>query len=197
VLGIAGNGQIGTTTLDFTVEPTQTPVPPPGYGSFVVLSETGLFSGSGVAPGGTGTIQSLDENNFPPTTPFVVLGNVDLWATTAPSATQPGGTNIGPFHLEDSSNGATFTFDINGNETTGSSTTKSPFIGVFSGTFVNTTVAELLNDIQNGTAPVNPYSATFSVTTTTSTVPEPASMLLMGAGLLGVGLISRRKARRS
>ena len=39
--------------------------------------------------------------------------------------------------------------------------------------------------------------ATFSAPTTVSTVPEPASVLLVGAGLLGCAIAARRRRRRT
>lgn len=64
--------------------------------------------------------------------------------------------------------------------------------GVFSTQFVVPgTIPEIITQLQSTGVIGTTYSASF----TTSPVPEPASMLLMGVGLMGAGLIARRKAR--
>jgi hypothetical protein len=54
------------------------------------------------------------------------------------------------------------------------------------------TITGILAAVNTNGGFTNSYSATLSAT---SAIPEPASCLLMGAGLLAAGLISRRKIR--
>lgn len=56
------------------------------------------------------------------------------------------------------------------------------------------TVSGILADVFT-TGFQDSYSATFAATPITPTVPEPASLLLMGVGLLGAGIIARKKIR--
>jgi hypothetical protein len=197
-LGINGDAQVGSNYIDFGNYPTGTVyTPAPGYGTFEVsLVNSGVFSSAGVTPGETGSIQSLNEPPGAVTLPSAFMtfnsggSNLQLWATNIPLGTVPGS----PFTLTDTPDGAVASFDVDGyvwNTSTG--TKVDTFTGTFSATFDGQTVADLFTNL-----PINtPFSATFTATTIPTTTPEPASMLLMGAGLLGVGLVSRRKARRS
>ncbi len=66
--------------------------------------------------------------------------------------------------------------------------------GVYSTQIIldNTTIADVIASVNAGNAiDRQSYSATF----TASPTPEPASWLLMSAGLLGAGFIARRKAQ--
>lgn len=72
--------------------------------------------------------------------------------------------------------------------------TMSATSGVYSTQLLvhNATVADVIASVNAGNAIVDQsYSATF----TASPTPEPASWLLMSAGLLGAGFIARRKAQ--
>jgi PEP-CTERM motif len=56
------------------------------------------------------------------------------------------------------------------------------------------TVAGILAQVAGGGF-TSSYSATFTATPPTPAVPEPASLLLMGVGLLGAGAVARKKIR--
>jgi hypothetical protein len=96
-----------------------------------------------------------------------------------------------PFILADTPNGATAEVDFNGFVLNTLDNSQTPVTGLFSATFSTFTVAELLASISAGTPVNTPFSGTLSLTT----IPEPGSLLLMGVGLLGAGLLARRKAR--
>jgi hypothetical protein len=193
-LGINGDAQVGSNYIDFGQYPNGAPyTPAPGYGTFEVsLVNPGVFSSAGVTTGEFGMIQSLNEPPGSVMLKFMTFdtggSNLQLWATNIP----PG--DVGPFTLTDTPNGAVASFNVDGYVwDTNTNSKTDTFTGTFSATFDGQTVADLFTNL-----PINtPFSATFSATVIPTTTPEPASMLLMGAGLLGVGLLSRRKARRS
>lgn len=198
-LGINGDAQVGSNYIDFGQYPNGAPyTPAPGSGTFEVsLVNSGVFSAAGVTTGEFGTIQSLNEPPGAVTLPSAFMtfsgsggSNLQLWATNIPVGTVPGS----PFTLTDTPDGAVASFDVDGyiwDTSTGKKV--DTFTGTFSATFDGQTVASLFTNLPIDT----PFSATFTATVIPTTIPEPASMLLMGAGLLGVGLVSRRKARKS
>ncbi len=207
-LGINGDAQVGPTFINFGNYPMGSVfTPSPGYGDFVVSQPTdGVFSAAGVVAGEGGMIQSLNALMTPPgsvmapdpttAAPFLTFNttgsNLEVFLTQL----LPGSTT-GPFSLVDTTNGAVASFNIDGFTYNTTTQTREDITGTFAATFNGTSVAELLAEESGGTNIKTPFTGTFSATPIppNSVVPEPGSLLLLGSGLLGFGLLSRRKAR--
>ncbi len=201
IANIAGNVNVSGTTIAFN----------PTFTSTGGAMETGSFSGlTG------GTIGSLTNG---PTTGTVFVPNFINFTTGVATPVSfdltyiaPGvGTLSGcsssalgaactptgsPFTLfQMGSNTVLASLNLNGVAYTGTAASGStPTVGIFSTQdVVYGTIPAVVAALQNGgTLTGITYSASF---TASPTVPEPASMLLMGMGLLGAGLIARRKSR--
>lgn len=198
-LGINGDVKIGSnfSYIDFGQMEYDNGGPyvkPPEYGTFEVSAVyRGYFKSLGVTAGDLGEIQSLNNETGSVTLPGAFMkfdvgsSVISLFATNIPA-----GTN-GLLTLENSPLGAFAAFDVSGYVTDSSNPNLNrTFTGVFSMTFDGKTVNELSRCLPTDT----PFSATLS-TMDTASAPEPGSLLLMGAGCLGLGAVARRRMRKS
>ncbi len=115
-------------------------------------------------------------------------------SATPGSACTPTGSPFTLFQL--TSNTVIAALQLNGVSYTGSSASgSSPTTAIFSTqSAINGTLPQIYSTLVSGGAVSGiTYSASFVATA--PTIPEPASMMLMGVGLIGAGLIARRKIR--
>jgi hypothetical protein len=68
------------------------------------------------------------------------------------------------------------------------------WFGTFTTQFAGVTPLSIRNTIVGGGSITSTYSGSFTVNVT-STVPEPATMLLFGSGLCGVGAAIRKRRK--
>ncbi len=152
-------------------------------------------SGAFVGTGGTvGTIDpSISLGTGPVTAFMTVTSGVPPVIFDLESFTTSGGS---AFALQQKGSGVGVTLTGNFLTYTGSfATGTTPYTGSFTTQIPGTTVAAVLSTIAGGGAISASYSGTFVPTATTGT-PEPASMLMLGSGLLGIAFLSRRYAKR-
>lgn len=197
---IAGNVNVDLTSIVFNPTFTNTP----GAletGSFAGLTGGTIMSLTGGPGTGTVDIPGFISFNLGVATPVTFdltyiapgVGTAAACASSTPGALCTP-TNSPFTLLQLTSSTVVASLQLNGVAYTGSSATgTSATTGVFSTqTVINGTLPQILAALNNGGS-INgiTYSASFSA----SPVPEPASMLLMGLGLAGAGLIARRKSK--
>ncbi|MFL6450501.1 MAG: PEP-CTERM sorting domain-containing protein [Bryobacteraceae bacterium] len=201
---IAGNVNVDLTSIIFNPTFTNTP----GAletGSFAGLTGGTIMSLTGGPATGSVNVPNFMSFNAGVATPvtfdltFIApgVGNQASCASSTPgSLCTPNGS---PFTLlQLTSSTVVASLQLNGVAYTGSAATgSSATTGVFSTqTVIGGTLPAIIAALNSGQALTGiTYSASFIANPTASPVPEPASMLLMGLGLAGAGLVARRKSK--
>ena len=212
IANIAGTVDVSNTFINFNGNFTVPNTTPPAM-------QTGSFTGLSGAP--AGTIGNLTGG--PVTGPIFVqdfimfngglaspimfdLTNIVPGAGTVAGCVDTVGSVCTPFAnspftlIQTTANSVVASLALDGQAYTGTSGTGSSMTnGIFT-TQTNisgfSTITDILGQLaNNGVITGQTYSATFVATPNTPSVPEPASLLLMGVGLLGAGIVARKKIR--
>jgi hypothetical protein len=170
-------GTTSVTLKDLVGAPTSGAVSIPAFATFTTASGPVTFDLTNIMPG-VGSAGACTSNT---------VGNVC-------TPVFPSGPS--PFTLIQTAPGqVTISLALTGDAYAGTAATGTSPNTPFSFSTQNTlpgTITGILAAVNTNGGFTNSYSATLSAT---SAIPEPASCLLMGAGLLAAGLISRRKIR--
>jgi len=104
---------------------------------------------------------------------------------------------VGPFKLTQTGTGSdartTVTINVDGLLFDSSDGSSAKWLGIITGQYVNHTINQVLAEGQTANGI---FSNTVSATVVTSAIPEPATMLLGGLGLIAIGFARRRRTVR-
>ncbi len=208
---IAGTVDVTDTSIDFhnTFNAPNTTPPPTENGSFAGL--TGGTIGNLTGGPVTGAISIPDFITFNVNSGLPTPIIFDLTLIEMSSGTQAGCVDTvgsvcrpfpnSPFTLLQNTSSVTANLALDGQAYTGTADSGSSLTnGVFT-TQINlpglSTISEVLSTLAaSGVISGQSYSATFVANAPVPpAVPEPASLLLMGIGLFGAGIVARKKIR--
>jgi hypothetical protein len=112
-----------------------------------------------------------------------------------PDEAAPGAVaSVAPYNLQNTSaTTSSASFNIIGFETDSVTSTSIDVVGSFSDPSTDMSYQAILGSIEGGAVFTTPFSAQISTT------PEPATLteLMMGFGLVGIGLVYRKKLKRA